>query len=197
MEYLEAIKLADNVKGIFIDLGFGKGNNLSEFISYMNNGKVIKRDIMLYDSFEGYPAPTDEDEGAFTKGGFKRPVQPAMDIRNTIKKEVTLVRGFVEETLEDSLNPESKIAIIHSDLVSYASTLYSLKVLKSKLSIDGIIIVSGYSKFPGVKLAVDNFVKDNKKGYRVEHSNGIAVIVKVEYIKLNKKVTKDRHKISW
>lgn len=197
MEYLEAIKLADHVDGSLIELGFGKGNNLSEFISYMNSLKTVKRDIQLYDSFEGYPSPLKEDENAFSKGGFKRPIQPAMDIRNTIKKDVKLVKGFVEDTLEDSFNPNSKIAIVHSDLVSYSSTLYSLKALNSKLSIDGVVIVSGYSKYPGVKLAVDSFIKSNKKSYRVEHTGNLAVFVKVQYVDLNNKVTKDRHKISW
>jgi hypothetical protein len=197
MEYLEAIKLADHVDGSLIELGFGKGNTLTEFISYMNSRDVVKRDIQLYDSFEGYPSPVEEDENAFVKGGFKRPIQPAMDIRNTIKKDVKLIKGFIEDTLEDSFNSNSEIAIIHSDLVSYSSTLYSLTALNSKLSIDGVVIVSGYSKYPGVKLAVDSFISSNKKSYRVEHTGDLAVLVKVQYMKLNKKVTKDRHKISW
>jgi len=197
MEYLEAIKLADHVDGSLIELGFGKGNTLTEFISYMNSRDVVKRDIQLYDSFEGYPSPVEEDENAFVKGGFKRPIQPAMDIRNTINKDVKLIKGFIEDTLEDSFNSNSEIAIIHSDLVSYSSTLYSLTALNSKLSIDGVVIVSGYSKYPGVKLAVDSFISSNKKSYRVEHTGDLAVLVKVQYIKLNKKVTKDRHKISW
>lgn len=197
MKYLEAIKLADHVDGLLIELGFGKGNNLTEFISYMNNHDIVKRDIQLYDSFEGYPSPIEEDQNAFIKGEFKRPIQPAMDIRSTIKKEVKLVRGFVEETLERSLDSDSKIAIIHSDLVSYSSTLYSLRTLHPKLSIDGVMIISGYSKYPGVKLAVDTFIDNNKREYRVEYLNDIAVIIKVQCIKVNKKVIKDRHKISW
>ena len=197
MDYLEAIKLADNTKGLLLDIGFGKGKNLTEFISYMNERKVLKRDIILYDSFEGYSEPTELDGDVFIKGGFKRPIQPAMDIRNTIKKDVKLVKGFIEDTLVGSFNKQSKIAIVHLDLVSNSSTLFSLSKLHSALSIDGVIIISGYGLYPGVKLAVDSFLKDNKKEYRIEYTGEKAVLSKVQYLNLNKRVTKDRSKISW
>ena len=53
MNYFEALSSVNDVKGTFIELGFGKGVNLKEFISYMNNEIITKRDIWLYDSFEG------------------------------------------------------------------------------------------------------------------------------------------------
>lgn len=197
MEYLEAIKLADHVDGSLIELGFGKGHTLTKFISYMNNRDVIKRDIQLYDSFEGYASPVEEDENAFVKGGYKRPIQPAMDIRNTIKKDVKLIKGFVEDTLEESIQDVNKVAIVHSDLVSYSSTLYSLSMLHSKIPTDGLIIITGYSKYPGSKLALDNFIKQNKKEYSVLHSGDIAVVKKLEYTVVPSKVVKKRQPISW
>ncbi len=40
MEYKDALKLADAVPGSLIELGFGRGNNLKEFISYMNDIEI-------------------------------------------------------------------------------------------------------------------------------------------------------------
>ena len=197
MRYLEAIKLADKIEGSFIELGFGKGKNLTEFISYMNNRDTTKRNIWLYDSFEGYREPTAEDDNAFVKGGYKRPIQPAMDIIHTLKKEVKLIKGYVEDTLESSYNSEEKIAIIHTDLVSYSSTLFSLTTLNSKLNIGGVIIATGYSEYKGVKLAIDKFLKENKKEYILEHSSNIAILIKRQYLDVPTKVNKDRRQISW
>lgn len=156
----EIIALADKTPGILIDLGFGKGNSLKSIISWMNSDEIVKRDIQIYESFNGYPAPTSEDEGAFKKGGFKRPPQPAYDIVHTIKKKVSLHKGFVESTL-NSYN-KAPIGVIHCHLGPYSSTLFSLETLYEYLKVGGVIIIDGYNDFPGTKLAVDKFVTDKK-----------------------------------
>ena len=197
MKYLEAIKLADNVEGSLIELGFGRGKNLTEFISFMNNNDTPKRNIRLYDSFEGYNEPSTEDEKAFVKGGHKRPIQPAMDIRHTIKKEVKLVKGYVEDSLKEPYASKEKIAVIHTDLVSYSSTLFSLSTLHTKLNIGGVIIATGYSEYKGVKLAIDEFLDEYKKEYILKYDKNIGVLIKRQYINVPTKINKDRNKISW
>ena len=181
MNYFEALSSVDAVKGTFIELGFGKGVNLKEFISYMNNEIITKRDIWLYDSFEGYNDPVEEDGSTFVKGGFKRPFGPAMDIRHTIKTNVTVVKGFVEDTFDGSYLSDEPIAIAHMDLVSYSSTLFSLNKIHSKLAIKGIAVISGYKDYKGVKLALDKFLKDNKADYKVISKDNIAVIKRTEH----------------
>lgn len=156
----EIIAIANKTPGILIDLGFGKGNSLKSIISWMNSEEITKRDIQIYESFKGYPAPTNEDEGAFAKGGFKRPPQPAYDIVHTIRKKVSLHKGFVEDTLKSY--DKNSIAVIHCHLGPYSSTLFSLEHLYKYLRIGGIVIVDGYNNFPGTKLAVDKFVSDRK-----------------------------------
>jgi len=180
MSYFEALSSVNNVKGTFIELGFGKGINLKEFISYMNNEIITKRDIWLYDSFEGYNNPAEEDGDTFVKGGHKRPFGPAMDIRHTIKTNVTVVKGYVEDTFGGSYLSDQPIAIAHMDLVSYSSTLFSLNRIHSKLAIKGIAVISGYKDYAGVKLALDKFLRDNKADYKVISKDNIAVIKRTE-----------------
>lgn len=156
----EIIALADNTPGVLVDLGFGKGNSLKSIISWMNNDEVAKRDIQIYESFNGYPEPSSEDQSYFSKGGFKRPPQPAYDIRHTIRKKVTLVKGYVESTIKNYNGPT--ISVLHCHLGPYRSTLHILDELYRHVNIGGVIIVDGYTEFPGTKAAVDKFVNDNK-----------------------------------
>lgn len=192
MEYKEALSLADAVKGSLIELGFGKGNSLKEFIGYMNKLEISKRNIWIYESFDGYGNPTAEDQGAFVKGGFKRPIQPAFDIQHTIKTEVKLVRGYIEETLPTNYD-NSPVAVVHSHLVSYSSTLHGLNFFNKFIPVGGIIIVTDYETFPGTKQAVDEFVFNNDPHYRFADVNSnFAAIKKIEVKELGSSVTRTR-----
>ena len=88
MAYKEILNTVNNIEGILLDIGFGKGIDLSSIISDMNEGSIKTRDICLFDSFQGQPEPTDLDEGSFNKGDYNRPIQPAYDISNSIKANI-------------------------------------------------------------------------------------------------------------
>ena len=187
----EILSIADKAKGVLVDLGFGKGTSLKSIIELMNKGEIVKRDIYIYESFNGYPAPTSEDQSSFQKGGFKRPPQPAYDIVHSIKKEVTLHKGFVEDTLK-SYN-ETPIGIIYCDLGPYKSTKYILEKLYKYLSVNGIVYFAGYDRFPGTKLAVDNFVTEKKLQNFLSVEDGYAYIRKAPVKNLKgDKVTRTR-----
>lgn len=193
MDYKEALGLADNVEGTLVELGFGKGNSLKEFISYMNKKDIVKRNIWIYESFDGYGAPTPEDQGAFVKGGFKRPIQPAFDIRNTIDKEVKLIKGYIENTLPESYDTKEPVAIIHTHLVSYSSTLFGLSTLANKVADNGIIVVTDYKEFPGTKLAVDTFVESSTGKWQLISADGFIILKKIKLVNLSTfKVTRSR-----
>lgn len=185
MNYKQALGLADSIDGTLIELGFGKGNSLKEFISYMNNKDIAKRSIWIYESFDGYRAPTAEDKEAFVKGGFKRPIQPAFDIRNTIDKEVKLIKGYIEDTLPSSYDSKEKVAIIHSHLVSYSSTLFGLTVFENKLADNGIILVTDYDHFPGTKLAVDQFIEKSSGKWQTLKGEGFVILKKIKLVELS------------
>lgn len=192
MDYKKALKLADEVTGSLVELGFGKGNSLKEFISYMNKSQISKRNIWIYESFEGYSTPAPEDKGAFKKGEFKRPPQPAYDIKNTVKSEVHLVKGYIEDTLPTQYD-NSPVSILHSHLISYSSTQYGLDTFHKFIPIGGIIIVSDYEIFEGTKLAVDQFKAKNSPHYEVVSTNSSFIALKkVEVKNLKAKVSRTR-----
>lgn len=192
MEYRDALKLADGVNGTLVELGFGKGNSLKEFISYMNKYEIAKRNIWIYESFDGYREPAPQDNNAFRKGGFKRPIQPAYDIQHTINTEVRLVKGYIEETLPEQYD-KSPVAIVHSHLVSYTSTRHGLDIFAPYIPDNGVIVITDYNVFEGTKQAVDEFVIDNSPHFSLVDSNEeFAVLKRVPVKKLNNRVTRSR-----
>lgn len=161
--YITLLKLANEVQGSLVELGFGKGDTAKKFVDYMNQGKIPKRNIWLYDSFKGYPTPTPEDEGMIIQGDFKRPPQPAYDMVHMIRTQVHNIIGFVEKTLPVSYTGEP-IAVLHCDLLTYKGTLHSLRSLYSRLAEDAVIIVEGYEEYPGVRKAVNTFLAEKNLG---------------------------------
>ena len=194
MAYSNILNTVDNVQGIFLDLGFGKGNDLSSIINDMNEGIIRSRDISLFDSFEGQPEPSSMDEGAFNKGDYIRPIQPAYDIVNTIKANVCICKGWIEDTLIDCISDDT-VAAAHIDLLGYESTLFSLNKVYKRLAEGGVIIIKDYENYIGVKKAVDKFALDQILSVnKTAISDSTAFIYKP---KLNKTVTNKKVNRTW
>ena len=194
MAYTNILNTVDNVDGILLDLGFGKGIDLSSIINDMNEGKIKNRDISLFDSFEGQPEPSSIDEGAFAKGDYIRPIQPAYDIVNTIKANVCICKGWIEDTLIDCISKDI-VAVAHIDLIGYESTLFSLNNVYKRLAEEGVIIIKDYENYVGVKKAVDKFAFDQVLSVnKTAISDSTAFIYKP---KLNKTVTNKKVNRTW
>jgi len=194
MAYTNILNTVDNVDGILLDLGFGKGIDLSSIINDMNEGKIKNRNISLFDSFEGQPEPSSIDEEAFAKGDYIRPIQPAYDIVNTIKANVCICKGWIEDTLIDCISKDI-VAVAHIDLIGYESTLFSLNNVYKRLAEEGVIIIKDYENYVGVKKAVDKFAFDQVLSVnKTAISDSTAFIYKP---KLNKTVTNKKVNRTW
>jgi hypothetical protein len=191
MDYKTALATVNKTPGSLVELGFGKGNSLKEFIGYMNDGSIVKRNILIYESFSGYRAPVDEDQNAFKKGEFTRPPQPAFDIIHLINRDVKVQIGYIEETLTKEVSKEP-IALVHSHLISYTSTQFALDSIHPKLKVNGAFIISDYDAFPGTKLAVDEFYASNSSDYRLKVNKEFAILTKRQAIKIKPTTERSR-----
>ena len=52
--FLTASSPVNDVKGSFVEMGFGLGDSANVFIKLMNNNQITKRDLWLCDSFKGF-----------------------------------------------------------------------------------------------------------------------------------------------
>jgi len=162
--FLHVSKLVNEVEGSFVETGFGEGVSANIFVELMNQNLITKRDIWLYDSFEGFPEPSPEDKSPRNprKGEWRRPIEPALEMKNKIDTNVHVIKGFFEDTIPDSYT-DKEIAILHLDCDLYNSYKVCLEGLYEKVVPGGLILFDEYKSpqqlksFPGASKAIDSF----------------------------------------
>ena len=77
---------------------------------------------------------------------------------------VTIIEGYFSETMNKSYEVCDQIFSVFMDCDLYSSYLSSLNFVWEKTSIGGLIYLDEYYslKFPGCKIAVDQFLADKK-----------------------------------
>lgn len=176
-----------DIEGCVVECGVGYGRSalLIESILQYHNDKSY---FFLFDSFKGFPSPSDKDltsvnkpkKGEWNKIGPKSLFEMLSASKNnfgpcnvnTYIEEESYRIKIVEGFFSDSLNPniinqlknQKGIKFLHLDVdlyLSYKQTLDSLYPLVNK---GGVILLDEYNeppdtKFPGAKLAIDEFFK--------------------------------------
>lgn len=161
---LELARNSLKSSGDFVELGCYKGDTSLLIAEILKNTDHI---LYIYDSFEGLPEKTGNDESAlgenFKVGELyvtKREVKERF-LRAGLKLPVIKKAWFNELTDEDL--PE-KIAFAFLDGDFYESIRDSLKLIDGKMVEGGIIVVHDYMNpaLPGVKKAVDEWLIDKQ-----------------------------------
>ena len=177
-----------NIQGDIVECGVFKGGSavmLAQTLAHF--GDVLRR-IYLFDTFTGWPMPTDHDtdflgqqhkqlyeqdkktaEAPGVKPGqsiyrlgdfFERTRKAILSNAAYPAERIVFVRGLVEETLP---HPEiSSLAILRLDTDYYESTAWELKTLWPFLNVGGVMLIDDYGQFHGARKAVDEFLRDNK-----------------------------------
>jgi hypothetical protein len=151
----------------FVECGVARGGCLALMKSVA--GKDNK--VIGFDSFEGLPEIVEKDIdishnkndptsyiGVNLSGGIEN-VYKTFKLLNLDMNNVSLIKGFFEETLNDSKNIDSvgKIAILRLDGDWYESTKVCLEKLYDKVVVGGVIIIDDYGYWVGAKNATDEF----------------------------------------
>lgn len=165
---LELARECLGVEGDYVELGCYKGDTsllLAEVL------KTSGKKLWIYDSFEGLPEKSKEDEsvlGADFRSGellvTKREVKERF-LRAGLPVPVIKKAWFSELTSNDL--PE-KIAFAFLDGDFYESIKCSLELVEPRMVDGGVIVVHDYTNLalPGVKKAVDEWgVRD--RGFKV------------------------------
>ncbi len=182
-------KMTKDVPGDIVECGVGGGRSLlliTALNHILDKDEGGQRTIYGYDSFEGFPEPTAEDQSFRKpkKGEWAR--SPSGKYRYTpafIKTVLTLAGipetalpvltdGFFDKVLPD--HPKRPIAILHVDGDLYSSYTACLANLFELVSPKGVIVFDdffegseGNDRFPGARAAVKEFLKDNARKLRV------------------------------
>lgn len=178
---IEIAKRCLLVDGDFVELGCYRGDTsllLAELLVEKSVENSVKK-LWIYDSFEGLPEKSSEDESVVgkdfksgelfatkkeVKGRFLRAGLP-----------VPIIKKAWFDDLTDEDLPE-KVAFAFLDGDFYESIRDSLRLVESKMSKNGVIIVHDYNNLalPGVMRAVDGWLSD--KNLKMIRYESLAVI---------------------
>lgn len=165
------------VEGDFVELGCYKGDTslmLAEILRWTD------KELWIYDSFEGLPEKSMEDESAvgvdFKKGELsvsKREVK--MRFLRSGLPVPKITKAWFNELNDEDLPDKIAFAFLDGDL--YESIRDSLKLVEDKMTSGGVIMVHDYTNeaLPGVAKAVDEWVKVKK--YSIVRYESLATIM--------------------
>lgn len=140
----------------------------NEIVNFSN------KKLYLFDSFEGLPEPTKEDEliddvnnlgnilsYAGKMNNPKRRVKRKLSALKISKTRYKIFKGFVDKSYLEKLNLNENICFTYIDFDFYEPIKVVLEFLVKRTKKGSFIIVDDYDFFStGAKLAVDNFLEE-------------------------------------
>jgi O-methyltransferase len=158
--------------GAVVECGVWRGGSMFAAARTLLDLRDTSRDLYLYDTFSGMPAPTDADrrhhDGASAATLLEDPgedmtrAEAALDIvKATMARsgypydKTHFIQGKVEDTIPGIAPPA--IALLRLDTDWYSSTLHELTHLYSRLQPAGVLIIDDYGWWEGARRAVDEF----------------------------------------
>jgi O-methyltransferase len=189
-------KIINNkIEGDIVECGIWKGISIVFFNKILDLNKIKEKKIIGYDTFEGFPKPSQKDitkDGSSMRSRFetnKINVDSSnwnycslADVRmnienNTISsKNIVLIKGKVENTLKDENNIPKKISILKLDTCLYESTKKELKILFPRIQKGGILIIDNYINFKGVQDAVKEYFEKSNFELKYDRLSGQIIV---------------------
>ncbi len=176
LEELERV-LQKKVPGDVVELGCYEGTS-ALFEARLLQALAPEKKLWLYDSFEGLPEKTKEDQsasGEWFKGGELRASRARLQ-KNFVKAALPIpeiTRAWFFELDPEDLPEEICFAFLDGDF--YESIMDSFKLVWPKMAEGGVIIVDDYQNpaLPGAAKAVDEWLKGHPAQLRAEASLAI------------------------
>jgi len=161
------------IEGALVECGVWKGGSMAAVARTLLQLQDLKRDLYLFDTFEGMTEPTSRDVDYTGKSAaeLKQEISnwcaaPFECVKQVLyktgypKDRIHFVPGKVEETLP-GFAPES-IALLRLDTDWYESTKHELTHLFPRLSKKGVIIIDDYGYWKGCRQACDEYFSQHR-----------------------------------
>ena len=128
----------------------------------------VNRTYYGFDSFEGFPLPSEQDliTPITGQGFWASPPEAVLKVlhdgrlnEETIQDSIRLIKGWFNDTLPSY---HGQIALLHLDCDLYDSYKLALETLYDKVAPGGIIMFDEYDdpRWPGATKAIDAFFAD-------------------------------------
>jgi len=180
------------IPGDFVECGTWRGG--SAIVAALTfEAERKKRDIWLYDTFEGMTPPTDADvdvngnSAAFYLDQYrdnqgwcyasKDDVSANFKSAGLDDSAVRYIEGDVLQTLQEHVPKE--ISVLRLDTDWYESTRIELEILYPRLAPGGVLILDDYGYWSGSRKAVDEYFADRKMPYLSRVSDQVRLAIKI------------------
>jgi hypothetical protein len=183
--------LSAGIPGSIVECGVWRGGSMMAAALTLRQAGDVCRDLYLFDTYEGLPAPTPIDVNY--RGLAARRFLTSKRLRQDnsaslyeVKANLAstgypdellhFVQGRVEETIPNSA--PDQIAILRLDTDWYESTRHELIQLYPRLAAGGVLIIDDYGYWRGARKAVDDYMAEHRLNLllnRVDSSCRIAV----------------------
>lgn len=179
---IDAVRYVEKnkIEGVLVECGVWKGGSAMAMALTLKKVGGESRELYLYDTFCGMPAPSDCDisiEGINASEIFAKTsasddlskwfwcLSPLEEVVGNVlgtgypKERVHFIQGKVEDTIP--ANAPDKIALLRLDTDWYASTKHELTYLFPRLQPNGVLIIDDYGDWEGARKAVDEYIANN------------------------------------
>jgi hypothetical protein len=153
--------IMEGIAGDFVECGCARGGSAA-MVALTQKSLGVRRPLWLFDTFEGLPAPTNDDPDreiadvyTGTCIGELEQVQQFLASLQ-VGDNVNYVKGLFQDTMGKS-GPES-IALLHIDGDWYDSVKTCLDHLYDCVTPGGIIQFDDYGYWKGARKAIDEFL---------------------------------------
>lgn len=165
------------IPGDIVECGVWRGGSMmAAALTLLAEGDT-SRTLLLYDTFEGMPPPTEIDRATGSgksatlllqnadESSMIRAYASLAEVSNNLaltkypSDRVRFIKGNVEHTIP-SMMPQ-QISVLRLDTDWYISTKHELNCLYPKLSVGGVLIIDDYGFWDGARRAVDEYIEDN------------------------------------
>lgn len=167
-----------DIPGAIVECGVWKGGSMMAVALTLQALGKQDRDLYLFDTFEGMPAPTDRDVSVDGEPAMVEFEQTRINADSSLwcnapveavglvleqtgydKSRVHLIKGKVEDTIPN--HAPRTIALLRLDTDWYESTRHELEHLFPRLSSGGVIIIDDYGHWQGARRATDEYLAAN------------------------------------
>jgi len=170
----------NNIEGAMVECGVWLGGSTMAIALALKECGDESREIFLYDTFAGMPAPTEADvsiSGDSAEHKFNRQKtseessawclstldQTRENVLSTgyPGEKLHFVEGMVEETIPATI-PSGGIALLRLDTDWYESTKHELVHMFPLLAENGPLIIDDYGHWEGARKAVDEYLAEQE-----------------------------------
>ena len=151
----------DRIPGAIVECGVYRGGSAA-VMAVASRGR---RDVHLFDSFEGLPAPGEKDgrlaHEQFHEGwcaGDTAEVRELLRRLDFPPESLHLHRGWFHETLPHADVPQ--IALLHIDADWYDSVMLCLRELYDDVAPGGFVVLDDYGRWEGCTRATNDFLRE-------------------------------------